>query len=267
MKTIIQKISKVTILFAAALTVIALGKADVKAAEQIQLNQTYTKTLKGNGRFDFTFTTPAKGYFRIETALIKVVNENGKEISGNYTDSKLVIDYKQYWKTTTFLGKGAYASPEFALEPGKTATYSISDQYDRYTYTYEFKVVNEVPANFETESNNLAKNADKLAKVKKVYSGVLNSVTSDVDWYVFKAPKTGKYKFEVVDTNTDNWGYFYAEGFKSKTKQDVKTMVQSSKGWTKVTTVKLKKGKKYYIKLSDSTGSVRPYQVRVKKVK
>ena len=61
----------------------------------------------------------------------------------------------------------------------------------------------------------------------------------------------------------------HVDGFKSKTKKDknVSGSLAAGSGWAKTKPIKLKKGKKYYIKLSGSGIFSVGTQIRVKKVK
>ncbi|WP_029321596.1 hypothetical protein [Butyrivibrio sp. AE3004] len=251
------------IIFAAmmALALTAISKIEVKAATAIDVNRIYNVTIDGN-KHEYTFTTPKDSITQVEAVLI---NE-----TSNYDDVevKLLVDYRQYWYGFLFPNNGKQYSDKLVFKPGQEATISLEGGYKDKQYTVAFRVIGTETANIEKENNNSASTANVIG-LKNTYTGILNLADDDVDWFVFKAPKTGKYKFEVVNTETDNWCTFTAAGYKTKNKEDSKNyqLISSGDGWKKTTKIKLKKGKKYYIKLSGSSLKTCPYQIRVKKVK
>ncbi|WP_026669880.1 hypothetical protein [Butyrivibrio sp. AE3006] len=252
--------------FAAA--IFAGAKTEAKAATQLNVNQEYFLDFEGrNESYDYQFTSPAKGTTHIEVTLTSLTNKSGEECWGDiYT--KMIYDYRTMWDEYTYTERGMDCSEKFSLNPGKTVQLSIKCGSKEHHYKVRLKIVNEVPTRFETEYNGSASKADSL-KVKKDASGVVTSVDKDVDWYVFKAPKTGYYKFSVVNTEPEGWCGVHVEGYKSKNKVDSNNCWYSyqGKGWESSKKIKLKKGKKYYIKISDFGYKSVSYKVRVKKCK
>lgn len=112
--------------------------------------------------------------------------------------------------------------------------------------------------NFEKENNDTRGRANKLKK-GVTYTGL--AMDGDTDWYVFKAPKTKKYKIKAVCTNQGSC-HQDVEAFRGyKSKGYVCTY--AGDGWKTVFSGKLKKGQKVYVKVSDG-GDDEMYKIRVK---
>jgi hypothetical protein len=244
---------------------------EVKAATNLNLNQVYNFSVTYGSPQTFTFQTPATGYIRVEVTVTDVKDGQGKTAYGNLIDCQASVDNKSILYTLIGRNSGTKASTNYAFAPGKTGTINVSaDVSVPWTYYYQIKIVNETPENFEAEDNNTADTANKI-KTKKVYNGILNEKNEDADWYVFKAPKTGNYRFFFQNMDDARTGdFFYVQGYKKKNKVDSRipyTSVHAGKGWCKSKKIRLKKGKKYYIRISDSLYDSNAYQIKVKKVK
>ena len=262
MKKVLGKATGIIMAAVMALTIVATGKVDDKAATAINLNQEYN--VKISGHQEYTFTTPNKGTIQIEAVLV----DNDSDFWNNYIETKLTIDYTNYISSSIHKDYGREYFDEIIVRGDQTATLVFDGRSDK-SYNVVFKVTSRDLGNMETENNNNAGSADKI-KLKKTYNGIVNGADRDVDWFVFKAPKTGKYKFSLVNTQTSGCLWVSAEGYKSKTKKDNKNSftLRPGEGWSKSSSIKLKKGKKYYIKLSNSgLWKTVPYQIKVKKVK
>lgn len=273
MKNKFCKAAKSILLAAAAFcAVITLGKNDVKAQNYEQGNlligQTQTVTLSSKSytdNFNYHFTTPKGSAFKVSVAYVaRRKKDDNTSSDGGYIYTKAIVDYKDIWSDYIWQGDGFKTSYEFAYPGGKDCTVRISNISEYDIYTVQILVEKVDYSNFESEGNNTAGSANKL-KNNKIASGIINK--DDTDWFVFKAPKTGKYKFSVVDCDNEDGGYLYCAGYKSKTKLDKGDYIWQGQGWKKINTVKLKKGKKYYIKISESSREGIHYQVKVKKVK
>lgn len=260
--------AKVVALAAMVFAIASLGKSEAKAYDgTLQNNRAYTLSLKGGYEYEYSFRTPAKGLTRIEVALVSATNQNGESVWG-YVNTKALIDYKSYWDFSAYTEKGIVSSVPRSLNPKKNGTIKINTGWysnERNVKVY-IKIVNEVPKNFETEGNNTATHADSL-KYKKLHKGIVSSDTDTVDWYVFKAPRSGKYSFFITNTNTDgSWTYCTAIPFKNKHKQAAYgTSAYTEKGRQKIITVPLKKGQKYYIKVTNSYSKSVSYNIFVKR--
>ncbi|WP_408071711.1 hypothetical protein [Butyrivibrio sp. JL13D10] len=246
----------------------AVNPAEVKAATNLNMNQPYSFTLKTNGSCDFTFQTPASGYFKVDLQVTNCIDNDGKHLTPNPSQLDLSVDNQLL---DTDLDGSHSVSHSYAYAPGKTGSiHVIAGTGYAATYYYKLTVVNETPANFESEDNNTAKAANKIV-TKKLYSGILNKKNDDEDWYLFKAPKTGNYKFYIQNTDDAATGdFFYVTGYKSKTKVDKKNSFKTAhagKGFLTLKKVKLKKGKKYFIRISSPLYESIPYEIKVKKVK
>ncbi|MCR5343216.1 MAG: hypothetical protein K6E70_07640 [Butyrivibrio sp.] len=275
MRKEIKKVCKRIALAAAVFcAVITFGKSDVKAEEHqcgnLTIGQEKTVTLSSSSwqdNFYFHFTTPKSGSFRMSIVLTeRRRKEDNSPVDSGHASVKATIDYKDIWETGIWVGDGTAISPEYAYPAGKDCTFRINSLYEDYKYTFKIKIENVKYSNFEKEGNNFANAATKLKK-NKTTDGILNK--GDTDWYVFKAPKTGKYKFSIVDADTKDGGWVHCAAYKSKTKEDYgkSHTVWQGNGWYKINTLKLKKGKKYYLKITSSSREGIHYQIKVKKVK
>jgi hypothetical protein len=271
MKKVLNYCKHIMLTAAIALTVFTVGKTGVKAADvqmgNLNIGEEKIIELVGDNNFYFNFTTPSSGSFKVSVALIGKRNiTTGQTFESGYTYVKLNSNYRDIWSEYTWMDHGIYTSPEFSLGGGKNVTLRINDQLNDFGYTYRILIENVRYSNFEKEVNNSASSATKLKNNKSV-TGISNK--DNFDWFVFKAPSTGKYKFTAVNTDAEDGGYFYCVGYKTKNKVDYgkNQYIWQGRGWTKINTVKLKKGKKYYIRISDPSREGIHYQVKVKKVK
>ena len=112
--------------------------------------------------------------------------------------------------------------------------------------------------NFESENNNSKKTADKLS-INKTYTGLM--MDGDTDYWVFTAPKTGKYKFSVAEVNEGYHNTFYA--YKGSKKVE-SVYIGGGDGYKTLYKAKLKKGQKIYVKLTDGANG-EMYKIKVKK--
>lgn len=146
-----------------------------------------------------------------------------------------------------------------ASKKGAVVTISLEDHNDSSTESYyDLTVYFKKVKNFESENNNSKKTADKLS-LKKTYTGLM--MDGDTDYWVFTAPKTGKYKFSVAEINEGYHNTFYAYKGSKKVKS---LYIGGGDGYKTLYKAKLKKGKKIYVKLTDgSNGEM--YKIKVKK--
>ena len=262
MKKVLKRLTGIVLSAAIALGAFTVNTYEVRAAEVIDGNQEYRIKISDGKEQSFTFSTPSDAMTIVETAV---------EGRNQYSPLKavLTVDYRNYYSDSIYPGDGKRYSAWFVFKPGQTATLTYSPFFNDEELDVVFKVYFKDPGNLEKESNNYASNATKI-KLNKTYNGAVCDTDSDVDWYVFKAPSTGKYKFSAVNTQTSGYSFAKVEGFKSKTKKDdrFEATLSAGSGWAKSKTIKLKKGKKYYIKFSNASyGDNIPVQLRVKKVK
>lgn len=242
---------------------------EVKAATNMDYNQVYTVAVSAKSPQTLTFQTPSTGYTRVEVKVSKVTTSDGEVTHGSDMDCGVYVDGKMLMYDLVGQDDGVVATENYAFAPGQEGKVELScNILYGWIYYCEVKVVNETPANFETEDNDTIASSDSL-KVKKVHSGILNDRDDD-DWYVFKAPKAGKYQILVQNTDDSRTGdFFYVQGFKKKNKTDSNfkyTSAKAGKGWVKSKKISLKKGKKYSVRISDALNKSIPYEIKVKKV-
>ena len=269
MKKVFEKIGGGIIITAFAAVVLIAGKASAKAAERISLDTEYTVSMESEKVYEYTFTAPQKGSFHIETEcnVSDVDNASYCNVRAAFSNGDT-----KYWDSYIKIN-GTDKSAEYSIKSGSEVTLSFDTLLHGYSpsnkYELKFKVVTNVPKNFENEGNDTPSKAVKLKK-NKTYKGIVNAEDKDTDWYVFKVPKTGKYRFYVKNTsNTDSCVSMSVSGYKTKKKLDARnqaTLIEGLEGY-KSNKIKLKKGQKYYIKLSDSSPKTGSYELKIKNVK
>lgn len=223
----------------------------VKAEETLQANQEVKGTLLSEQSVTYNFIMPKKGYFSFRASS-----------NLSFLSVEMQVNYKTWEADKYISGNSLYTSSSYAFKPGTkvqiklTHTWASHEAID-YTLCVDVKNV----ANFETESNDKKAKADTI-KLKKTYTGLIMS--EDADWYVFKAPKKGKYKISGVNHTTGTIDFHTYKGNKEIVSGDL----QEGKGYQKLFSGKLKKGQKIYLKISYSnlfsTKGVF-YKVKVKK--
>ncbi len=269
-KSFVNRIWAFVLSLAIFSSVFTFNPTKAKAATNLELNQTYNLTVSGNEHDTLTFQTPGTGYFYVNILVTDVKNGQGESIYGNFMSAVMDLDGQTLMYELVGKSNGMQTSKAYSYAPSHTATISVSaDTTMNWTYYYQITVVNVTPKNFETEDNNSAKKADAI-KLKQTYNGILNKKYDDEDWFVFKAPNTGSYKFYVQNTDDARTGdFFYATGYKSKHTVDRKnfsyTSFHAGKGWKSSKKIKLKKGAKYYIRITDPLYESIPYRIKVKK--
>lgn len=249
------------LLFSAALafTVITAGKINAKAATAINVNQEYNLKVPAKTGLIVTFTNPGNCTIQVEAVLT----------SGNFgpANASLWSDNTCYYSNYMTYGAGKIQSNRFVFKPGSVGAIKFTGN-NFYDTSVAFKVTAASVANIEVEDNNTPATATPI-KLKKTYSGTVNN-NNDVDWFVFKAPKTGNYKIIATNTLAGGSSLLYVNGYKNKNKADIKCnrMLHVGAGSYTSKKIRLKKGKKYYIRMSDSLlrfGTT--YELKVKKCK
>ena len=216
-------------------------------ADEIKLNTTYNVKFTESEDAVLTFKAPKKGYFWAEITLISCINaRNNEDVSSfNTADYKISANYRDYDEDSGMrVGNGVCKTDEYCFKPNTKVTLRLSDGYGSYDnplWTARVNVKTKCPSRFETEGNNSKSKADKL-KLKKTFSGVRNY--KDNDYWCFKAPKKGKYKFKYVCTK----GEEFEISFIKKSKVISHSYSELGEGWNKFS-VKLKKGQKIYLKI------------------
>ncbi|SEM10965.1 hypothetical protein SAMN04487770_12612 [Butyrivibrio sp. ob235] len=264
MKRVLKKVTGIIMAAAFAVSALSVAKVDAKATAAINANQEYKLTLGYDEKAEYTFVTQPDCTTSVTACIV------GGSSNTGFAWMKLTVDYCKYDSVYVDNEKGAASTGTFVFAPGKTATLTFNSSNVGTAKTIDIAfTVNSTPvSNLEKEGNNSPNSATKI-KLNKTYNGVVSYADSDTDWYVFKAPKTGKYKFYVVNALIDGGSSVWCHGYKSKTKNDsdFSAYLTAGDGWKNSKKIKLKKGKKYYIKFSSTGHKAVPVQIRVKKVK
>ncbi len=151
-------------------------------------------------------------------------------------ETKLTYNYKEYGKSSVFYGSN-WCSPSYCFKKGAVVTISLEDYTDSSTESYyDLTVYFKKTKNFESENNNSKKTADKLS-LKKTYTGLM--MDGDTDYWVFTAPKAGKYKISATEVNEGFHNTVYA--YKGSKKVG-SAWINSGDGYKTVYKGKLKKG-------------------------
>lgn len=239
-----------------------VANASTTTSKSIKSNQTITTITSGGDSCVFNYTMPASGYVSFTiTPISSVSKSSGQSNSSFWIYYDLKANYTKYTDTSAYSTDGPETTKNYTFAKGTNVQFTVSpSSYStNYNYTYSVRANFTKCKNFESEGNGSKKTADKIKKVNKAYSGILNN-DDDYDYWVFKAPKSGKYSFKVVSPYS---GSFYAYTYKGYRTLGY-TYTYSGRGYQKIgQNVKLKKGQKVYIKLHASYYS--EYKVKVLK--
>lgn len=206
-------------------------------ATTIKTNKWYSITVPGGRSRKLSFKMPSKGYVYFEGL---GVGSLGDGLSWTeWTGYKNYFNYEQY-------------------EKGKKLTLKLYGREGKESTQYKFCVRILKSKYFESEKNNKKGRAEKLV-LGKTFSGRLES--NDKDWYVFTAPKSGKYSLTagLYDPSGDEdlIVTLYLETTK-KASHRVKNSTTLFSG-------KVKKGRRIFVKVSQSLYSDVLYKIKVKK--
>ena len=142
--------------------------------------------------------------------------------------------------------------PELPLAKGQKIYIRIMPKLAVSTFApaevlYKLKVNTTKSSKWEVEDNGSFKKANKLSGTKS--ANLINS--SDVDYFTFKAVKTGKYKLSI-DTGDNVKNAYKIEVFvNNKSKKAVSKVTMSDKSYT----FKAKKGQKVWVRISGIYGN------------
>lgn len=222
----------VLLAFSMVLGALSMNSTSVKAEETLKANQEVKGTIVKGQSITYNFIMPKKGYFSFHLSN-----------SADFLSVKMQVNYKT-WEDEMYLSRDRlFTSSSYAFKPGTKVQITLNNTYSTMDYTLGVDVKN--VANFESESNDKKAKADTI-KAKKTYTGLIMS--EDTDWYVFKAPKKGKYKISGVVTNAGAIDFTTYKGNKKMASDDL----QEGKGYKTLFSGKLKKGQKIYLKISYS---------------
>ncbi len=246
------------VLAASALTMVP--EREAKAAGTITAGNENTFTIKSGESQDYTYTMPEDGYFYFEL-----------KAEGARVNYKFVNNYKTYLDSSCSNGSSFVSSP-YAFPKNSEVQFHFECNDAGYDFiegkdiikncTYKLTINYVKSSNFEQESNDLKSDAGKIKKGKE-YTSVM--MADDTDWYVFKAPKKGTYKFMMVDTDTvtDYSQKMNIEIYGGSNKILGVSSITKGTGWTKVFQKKMKKGQKIYLKCTYDEGGFE-YKIKVK---
>lgn len=247
-------------------TVIATNTTkDVQAATTIQSNRWYEGMTDGYDEQVYTYKVQGPGYFYYQV----VPDQAGHYYDGefydttsHYVQTSMIKNYKSYENNQNAnYSDGGFQSSNYSFKAGDIVTIKVKDYMSYYRTHYKIKVTFVKVKNFERENNNSRSKANKIKK-GVTYTGLTTS--NDPDWFVFKAPKTKKYKVKAVVTSETSWSIDtnVYRGYKSKGY----VSLRQGEGWKTAYSGKLKKGQKIYIKL-DNGGLYDNYSSRMYKIK
>lgn len=195
----------------------------------------------------FVYKIPDTGYTKISFEILdfvpnKILGGWNLEI---YNKSKSLV-YKEIGisKDVTL--------PELPLAKGQKIYIRILPKLAVSTFApseveYKLKVNTVKTDKWEVEDNGSFKKANTLNGTKS--ANLVNS--TDVDYFTFKAVKTGKYKLSVGTGDNVNKAYKIEVFVNNKSQKSVSKVTMSDKSYT----FKAKKGQKVWIKISGISGN------------
>ena len=237
-------------------SVFAIGNTNAYAATTIKSNKDYTVTFNENtSKKTFKYKVPTgSDCFYVKVTAIR--NGMARCTAKAHNKDFVLCD----------LDGGVNKFGGYTYAKGTMITIKLEESaglWDGDYTKYKIRIIRTKPKNFEKESNNTKKKANKL-KLKVTKSGYIFDGDNN-DFWVFKAPKTGKYKISVVCASEE--GRVDAYAYKGD-KRVNSVLAYAGDGYQRVFTGKVKKGKKIHIKLSYEIGSLygpMKYKIIVKK--
>ena len=208
-------------------------------------------SIKNGQKVTRTFTMPKKGYVTFNVKISKGVYDTFLRIdSGDIRYVETIVN-----SSTITGGDGTYTSSLYSFKPGAKikVTLEMPTGIVSQKCAYRITMSKKSPKYYESEPNDKKSKANAL-KAGKTYSG--NIYKKNVDWFVFKAPKAGTYKFSGKMALTTSGQLSIAEMslYKGSKSAEVKYL-RSGDGYENIASVKLKKGEKAYLKVSPNVSA------------
>lgn len=232
----------------------------VQAAKSIALNTQYNESISHEQKI-YTFKMPSSGYFYYTITPV-YYTDNGETVDSSswYIRHEMDVNYKQYENEDSYYSDGTWRSYRYNFKKGTKVQIKVSEDSAReYVWYYKLKVHTGKVKNFEKESNGTRSKANAM-KVNKTYTG--NVTKDDLDWWSFKAPKTGRYKISGVVSDIDYYatnkdrsnGYSVHTYSYNGYRLNNDTYIDDTSGYKTVFSGKVKKGKKVYVKIIHDNG-------------
>lgn len=227
----------------------------IDRANKLTAGKALHGTLISNKDTDFyKFTMPYTGHvtFRVKNGnadfrafFMKVYDKNGNNPAS--------------W-SNEFTNRFSLDSYQYNVKKG--TTFYISVTGGGYDSAYTIKAIASKSSSWETESNDTKQKANKLVTGKAKKATMFNH--DDVDWYSFKAKKSGKAKITVSLTDADGDGAELGAGVYNSSLTLLKEDTNIS--GKRTFSLKVKKGRKYYVRVYNDYQdySNRRYTVKVK---
>lgn len=237
------------------------------ATRTLEANEWYTFKLNDDQKDDLIYKMPSKGYCYFQVVPLEDWDDGFLQSCANLK-AETVVNYKTYESDSVCSDDGIYSTQKYAFNKGTAIHLKVNGSNwspgCEEVYKYKVRVVQKNPSNFESENNNSKKKADAL-KAGKTTIGL--KMSGDTDWFVFKAPKTGKYTIKgvvVTDDGSSNYMNMYVyKGAKNIGSQ----YIYYGSGWGTAFSGKLKKGQKIYLKINHSWSYDYFYKIKVSKAK
>ncbi len=251
-KTIYTMMTALTLMI---LILIGQQKTVLAAEKKLNTNQEYQLQMVPGGSETYTFKMPKGGYIYYEVTLGDVVVDGEKKDEGGQIRSSISVKGKiiDQDRIGIYIGQ-SFESNELAFAPGETVEINLYDKdfgnyYSEKDKHYDIRLIVHYvkKSNFEKENNNSKKKSNSIKRNKTGYGVIMSK--EDVDYYCFKAPKTGKYNITATIDNLRDYQVFQVDVLKgSKTVKSIN--INYLEGSKKTGKISLKKGQKIYIKVS-----------------
>ncbi|MCM1498049.1 MAG: hypothetical protein NC124_06235 [Clostridium sp.] len=217
----------------------------------LEAGRTYSLSFEKGTTPHVSYVMPDKGYFYYEVTPTYCTVDGERLNATFYFDVNMSVNNEILEKDYFIYNGECERSVKYSFKKGTVVDFAIVNEADtilkdNVVIHYDIKITTVTPKNFEKENNNNKKSANTLKK-GKTYTGLI--MQNDEDYYVFKAPKTGKYKIQVtVSSARTDADYLHAEALKG-TKRLNGMQTRNGDGYKTLYSGKLKKGAKLYVKL------------------
>lgn len=266
-----KKLLSLFLTIVAMSSMIAGNYTTAQAADNISLNVEYSESICHEQKV-YSFTVPKSGYFYYTITPISYTTD-GEEMHSDawYIAHEMYVNYKKYEDSKAYYRDGTWRSFRYNFKKGTKVQIKINETSSaENVWYYKVKVFTGKVSNFEKENNGTKSKANTI-RINKSFTG--NMLKDDVDYWVFKAPKTGRYKISGVISDNDYYGteskhddsaYLNASSYLGYKKRGSATLDEVS-GYKNIFKGKLKKGQKVYIKIQYDNWYDMFYKIKAKK--
>ena len=230
-----------------------------KTADKIAVNKNYYGNFPENDSTDYFYAAMSKtGYAQVKLGRRELDGDTYSNSGWKMTiiqDGKVVFD--EVWISEEDAVNG-YTSPKFGCKKGQKIYVRLINNGAGTAVDYKLQVKNTASSVWESENNNSNTKADAIKINKQFYGVCMNN--NDVDWFKYKAAKTGTLKFYGGTSTIDDDGSYTFNVYVNN-KRVISTATQNE-AIGRLGSFKVKKGQTVSIRVNGTSRN--PYAVKLK---